>query len=45
MIDKNIYVPKQYHYKIGGSLSFDHPTYGERAADKNLLKALRAGKF
>ncbi|BAP17244.1 AAA-like domain-containing protein [cyanobacterium endosymbiont of Epithemia turgida] len=45
MIDKNISVQKQYKYKIGGSLSFNHPTYGERAADKNLLKALRAGKF
>ncbi|WGT67843.1 WD40 domain-containing protein [cyanobacterium endosymbiont of Epithemia clementina EcSB] len=45
MTNKNVYFQKKYKYKIGGSLSFDHPTYGERAADKDLLEALRAGKF
>ncbi|AFY77683.1 WD40 repeat-containing protein [Pleurocapsa sp. PCC 7327] len=32
-------------YKVGGSLAFDHPTYVERRADKELLDALRLGKF
>ena len=45
MPHKNFYVQKKYKYKVGGSLSFDHPTYGERAADKELLEALRIGKF
>ncbi|WP_267384515.1 AAA-like domain-containing protein [Cyanobacterium sp. uoEpiScrs1] len=45
MQDKNIYNRKKYEYKAGGSLSFGHPTYGERTADKDLLEALRAGKF
>ncbi|GBF82597.1 AAA-like domain-containing protein [Aphanothece sacrum] len=36
---------QSYTYKVGGSLSFDHPTYVERKADKELLSALEAGKF
>jgi WD40 repeat protein len=32
-------------YKVGGSLAFDHPTYVERKADKELLATLKAGKF
>ncbi len=33
------------HYKVGGSLAFNHPTYVERDADRELLTALLAGKF
>jgi WD40 repeat protein len=32
-------------YKVGGSLAFDHPTYVERKADRDLIEALRVGKF
>ncbi|NJK49649.1 hypothetical protein HC931_17195 [Candidatus Gracilibacteria bacterium] len=32
-------------YKVGGSLAFNHPTYVERKTDKELLDALRVGKF
>lgn len=45
MSNKNASVKNKYKYKVGGSLSFNHPTYGERAADKELLEALRIGKF
>ncbi len=41
----NVSVQKNHNYKVGGSLSFDHPTYGERQADKDLLEALKLGKF
>ncbi|MGL5034845.1 MAG: AAA-like domain-containing protein, partial [Microcystaceae cyanobacterium] len=32
-------------YKVGGSLTFNHPSYVEREADRQLGAALRAGKF
>ncbi len=32
-------------YQVGGSLAPDHPSYGERGADRELLQLLRAGKF
>jgi WD40 repeat protein len=32
-------------YKVGGSLAFDHPTYVERKADRELLETLKLGKF
>ncbi|HAC64485.1 MAG TPA: hypothetical protein DCF68_13335 [Cyanothece sp. UBA12306] len=41
----NLSNTKTYNYKVGGSLSFDHPTYGERQADKELLESLKIGKF
>lgn len=34
-----------YHYRVGGSLAYNHPTYVERQADKELLAALEAGNF
>ncbi|MEM8779148.1 MAG: AAA-like domain-containing protein, partial [Cyanobacteria bacterium P01_G01_bin.49] len=34
-----------YTYKVGGSLAFDHPTYVERRADRELFTELKAGKF
>lgn len=34
-----------YEYKVGGSLAFNHPTYVERIADRQLLQTLKAGKF
>ncbi len=41
----NTIANQPYPYKVGGSLAFDHPTYVERQADRDLLNALRAGKF
>ncbi len=35
----------KYNYKVGGSLAFKHPTYVERTADRDLLLALKEGKF
>ncbi|WP_404785153.1 AAA-like domain-containing protein [Altericista sp. CCNU0014] len=32
-------------YKVGGCLGFNHPTYVEREADRDLLEALKAGQF
>lgn len=32
-------------YKVGGSLAYNHPTYVERAADRELLEALLVGRF
>ncbi len=36
---------QHYEYKLGGSLSIDHPTYIEREADRQLLKQLKRGEF
>ncbi|MEA5508371.1 AAA-like domain-containing protein [Crocosphaera sp. UHCC 0190] len=41
----NLTTQESYNYKVGGSLAFDHPTYVERQADKDLLTALNLGKF
>ncbi|ACK68334.1 WD-40 repeat protein [Rippkaea orientalis PCC 8801] len=41
----NLTTEKPYIYKVGGSLAFDHPTYGERQADRELLDSLKVGKF
>lgn len=37
--------PLDYHYRVGGSLAHNHPTYVERQADTELLSALLEGKF
>ncbi|PSF34257.1 hypothetical protein C7H19_19195 [Aphanothece hegewaldii CCALA 016] len=34
-----------YEYRIGGSLAYNHPTYVERKADKDLLESLKAGEY
>ncbi|MEG3435914.1 AAA-like domain-containing protein [Pannus brasiliensis CCIBt3594] len=34
-----------YQYRVGGSLAHNHPTYVERKADRDLLNALKDGKF
>ncbi|TRU28466.1 MAG: hypothetical protein EWV92_21750 [Microcystis aeruginosa Ma_MB_S_20031200_S102] len=34
-----------YQYRVGGSLAYNHPTYIERNADRELLTALKNGQF
>ncbi|MGK7886606.1 MAG: AAA-like domain-containing protein [Crocosphaera sp.] len=41
----NIEFNPPYDYKVGGSLSPDHPTYIERKADNELYKAASKGEF
>ncbi len=41
----NVAANTAYQYKVGGSLRFNDPTYVKRQADRELLAALKAGKF
>jgi hypothetical protein len=45
MNDNRAFIPSFKYYKVGGSLSYEHPSYVKREADEELYEGLKNGEF